>query len=403
MSRIITLITLIVISLPQLSAQSLSDILSQISHHNPELRAVQHANQSLLAGMRSDNALGETSVEYTPFYQRGYDGVASSEMIVSQSFDFPTLYATRGRANSYRANALDMQYQMAVRDVMLRARQLCFDLCIAQSRHDLLRQRQLVADDLLRLLDMRMAQGDATRIELNRVKLERMSVSADLLRSQATIADLRTQLVQLNGGSPLPQLDSLRYEDVEAYALLHRLPNSVDNVLPESRDGGNALEVGIAENQLQSSVYDVKAARQGWLPQLTLGWRWNTDAGVSSHGVLVGMSLPLFANSSKVKAARLSRTAAEDNLSRVRVEQDARLSQLRNQASHQQAILDTYDPALMQETLTLLTRAVEGGQLTVTDAMVEIDKIYQLFDARLAAQQLYCTTLTELFREEDRW
>ena len=37
----------------------------------------------------------ELSVEYSPFFAKGIDGMASSELVVTQGFDFPTLHAAR--------------------------------------------------------------------------------------------------------------------------------------------------------------------------------------------------------------------------------------------------------------------------------------------------------------------
>ena len=79
-------------------AQGVDDVLRTIEQNNKELQSLAQAAHAASLDVQSRNNLEDPTVEYSPFYAKGIDGVATSELIVSQSFDFPTLYAARHQA-----------------------------------------------------------------------------------------------------------------------------------------------------------------------------------------------------------------------------------------------------------------------------------------------------------------
>lgn len=390
-------------------ASSQAPLLTQIEANNPQLRAARHANQALMADLRSDNRPGQTSVEYSPFYQDGVSGTSSSELIVSQEFDFPTLYAARSRQANAQQQALDLQYAILRRDILLQSQQLCIDLATAQKMQQLLASRLAAADSLLHVFSLRLGQGDATLIDLNRIKMDRMAVRTEAIRLDATLHSLRLSLQQLNGGQPIDE--KLLTDYISRYLTGTDEGSPVDTPLPTG-DGSNRaadlsgpalslspLEVASAQASLQVTREEVRVAQQGWLPSLTLGYRRNTELREAQNGFLVGVSVPLFSNSGKVRAARLRRSAAEDEITNAQLEQDTRMKTLQNQSQQLQLILEAYDEALMHQQLSLLHRAVMAGELSVIDYYNEAERIYTLLQERLTVASEYAKANAEIRRD----
>ncbi|MDE7085998.1 MAG: hypothetical protein K2O48_04850 [Prevotella sp.] len=73
-------------------------IIASVEANNTLLKAVRSGNAATVAEVKSENTIGETSVEYSPFFRKGVGGTASSELIVSQEFDFPTVYGARSKS-----------------------------------------------------------------------------------------------------------------------------------------------------------------------------------------------------------------------------------------------------------------------------------------------------------------
>lgn len=387
MKKVLSIIFVILAVTDMGLAQGLTPLLSAIEQNNLQLKAARMTNASLMTASRAENRLGDTSVEYSPFYQSGVDGTSSSELIVSQELDFPTLYAARSKANDLQAKELDLQYRILRRDILLEAKQLGIELCQNMQIQSLLQLRMATADSLLHAFEKRLSLGDASLLDINRIKMDRMSVSAEYIKNEARRTSLLADLQRLNGGQ---KTDSY-------FAELRNQPISMF----ETADEGfrPSLETYSAEASLKSSQQSVLMAQQNWAPKLTLGYRRNTELREASNGFLVGVALPLFNNSGKVKAAKMQRSAAELNLSDAQVEQTMRHDNLIQQYQHYRLLLEAYDEPLMQQTLSLLHKAVMAGELSVIDYYTEADRIYSLLLERIDNEAEYVKVLSELNRE----
>ena len=105
-------------------AQQLESVLQQIEQNNKELQAQQQLTEAAKMEVRTQNNLEDVQVSYSPFFGEGIDGVASSEMVVSMGFDFPTLYATRHQSGNLQHTYLDHQQQVVRRTILLQAKTL---------------------------------------------------------------------------------------------------------------------------------------------------------------------------------------------------------------------------------------------------------------------------------------
>ena len=67
----------------------MGDVLKEIEKGNLELQAKKLANSATVYDLAAENMPDAPSVEYSPFFHKGVSGVSSSELVVSQEFDFP--------------------------------------------------------------------------------------------------------------------------------------------------------------------------------------------------------------------------------------------------------------------------------------------------------------------------
>ena len=91
MRRLTSIISLLALALNAWG--QMSHVLSQVESNNLSLKALKHDIEADVLDIRSENSLTGPSLEYSPFFNKGYSGVASSEMVISEEFDFPTKYA----------------------------------------------------------------------------------------------------------------------------------------------------------------------------------------------------------------------------------------------------------------------------------------------------------------------
>ncbi len=348
-----------------LQAQQFRSILNSVEANNVQLQAVKHGLEADIAGMRAENNIGSTSVEYSPFFEGGAAGLASSELMVSQEFDFPTQYALRRKVVRSSEEEASAKYGILRRDILLEAQTLCIDLLAAERGASLLAKRKEVTDSLLSIVSRRMEHGDATQIDVNRLRMESMNLQTELLQNGNSRNSLLHSLQALNGGVPVDSLWTGYAKDGLPVCLIS------DTVAQSA-----VLESKYAAASFRKAQQESKVAKRGWLPSLTMGYRRNTDLWTASHGVLLGASFPLFSHSNRVKAAKQKQEAAELEVHNVLLEEYTSLVKLRGEATSLAVMLKAYDEALMYETLRLLRRGVEEGEVPVSDYLTQSDYIY---------------------------
>lgn len=388
MKRKLIIIALCTLCLPRLQAQGVDEVLQSVAQHNKALQAQRQADAAEKTGIEAENGLEDPSVEYSSFFSKGVSGQAGSELVVSQGFDFPTVYGQRSRAGRERKEAVDLRAEALRRDILLQAKNLCLELIRLNRLQDLLSRRMENADELLALFKDRLEAGDATLIDVNKIKMERMSIQTEVLQNNAAHRTALQSLLALNGNMPLT-FDEREYPAV-----------------PDTRDfEALCSEALAADAALMAAEADTRAAqrtlsanRHGWLPKLEIGYRRNTGEDSKEHGFLVGGSIPLFSNRRQVKMARAQSVAAQLTADELRLQAEAALHAGFNEMQQLRKSMEVYDKPLMLQTLELLKASVKGGEMSVTDYFVEADQIYRNLQAFMELEYQYQKSAATLYK-----
>lgn len=370
-------------------AQTVDDVLRSVEMNNLELKALLKGNEASSLELKQQNSLDDLSVEYSPFFNANVSGMASSELVVTQGFDFPTLYGARRKANRLQGEVKEMEYLTARRDVLLAAKSLCLDLIYMNKRRALLDERRRNADELMAMYTEKYDNGDATALELNKVKMERMNLETELAQAEAGRNTALQQLRALNGDKPV-ELEATEYPT---------LPAVGDGEL-YGRAVAADLSVRTAEASVKAAEQDVKVNRQSWIPKIEVGYRRNTDGDDASNGFLIGGSIPLFSSKNKVKAAKARRTEAQMRQAEARVKAESGARAKVDEIRRLRSAAAAYDVPLMRQTLKLLRTAVENGEISVTDYYVEADGVYRNMQAYIDVERLYQGSMAEILKNE---
>lgn len=372
-----------------IKAQDINAVLKSIEQNNVELKALQKGNEAASIEIKSQNTLEDLSIEYSPFFQSKVSGIASSELVITQGFDFPTLYGARKKAGKLQRNVLDMQYQTARRDILLNAKKLCLDIINYNKQKQLLQERRKNADELLAMFKVKFDNGEATSLELNKIKLDRMNLETELVQADTKHANALQQLQALNGGLPI-EVNMTEYPAV---------PADNDQTMYEKAVATD-WNVRTAQASVLAAEQDVKVNKQSWIPKLEIGYRRNTDGDMASNGFLVGGSIPLFSSKNKVKIAKARQSEAVMQHANARINAENSARALVNQMKQLKASVDAYDVPLMRQTLKLLRTAVENGEISVTDYYVEAESIYKNMTTYMDIERQYQDVVTEIYKNE---
>ena len=370
-------------------AQDINSVLKSVEQNNMELKALLKGNEAADIENKSQNTLEDLSIEYSPFFQSETSGIASSELVITQGFDFPTLYGARKKAGQLQRNVLDMQYQTARRDILVNAKKLCLDIINYNKQKQLLQERRKNADELLAMFELKFKNGDATSLELNKIKLDRMNRETELVQADTKHANAMQQLQALNGGLPI-EVNMTEYPQAPAD----------DEVTMYEKAVATDWTVRTAQASVLAAEQDVKVNKQSWIPKFEIGYRRNTEGDNASNGFLIGGSIPLFSSKNKVKIAKARQTEAVMQHANARINAENSARTMINQMKQLKASADAYDVPLMRQTLKLLRTAVENGEISVTEYYVEADNIYKNMITYMDIERQYQDALTEIYKNE---
>lgn len=371
-------------------ADNIGDVLKQVASNNLTLQALVHDNQADVLDIKASNSIGGPSVEYSPFFTKGYSGVAESELVVSQEIDFPTKYAARNKQAKMQNIVGEQLLIKQRRDILLQAQLLCIDLIRLNQTLSMLHERLANSETLLQMYQKRMDAGDANALELNKVKLDCMEVRTLVNEAQGERTSLLQQLKQLNGGKSIDVTDTVlpEYPQITNFESYRALALASD------------ADVAVAQTALRAADMNLKLQKNEWLPNISFGYRRNTEHGEGINGFLVGVSFPLYSNSNNVKAARQRRESAELQVMQAQNEAEATLRTNYEQLQGLQQVIDHSDVKLLQESLTLFAKALQHGEITALVYYVEINSIYEKLQRHI---DLHCQSvklLAELHKAE---
>ena len=370
-------------------ATSIEEVLQSVLQNNKEWQATTSQSEAQKWQARAENNLPNPEVTYSHLWGNKEGMGFTGEFIASQSFDFPTLYAQRNRLNRERTTMYDAE---ALRQQILsQAQTVCLDLIYLNQLHKLLAQRLANAEALSGYYAEQLEQGNTNIIEVNKVNLELLNARNASRLNEADLLAKQQELVALNGGVPIAFCDTL-------YRSSYDYPTDFETYRLEAMAAWPELQA--LRSAEATAIRNITISKQQWLPGLTLGYRMNPSSGGDRYnGVMVGISIPLFANRHKVKQAKAERIAAE---SRLQSQSDATLANLRQlwtRAGELRKSIDEYAAILrLQDNISLLNKSLRAGQISMIEYFVNVATFYDSMENYLQLQNDYQKTLAQLYR-----
>ena len=130
MKQIMTIsAALLFLTIGEVQAQNgIEQVLKNIETNNKELQANAQLITSQKLEAKTDNNLPDPTLSYAHLWGAKDKNETIGELVVSQSFDFPSLYATRNKLNRLKAGAFDSQADVFRQEKLLLAKEVCLDI-----------------------------------------------------------------------------------------------------------------------------------------------------------------------------------------------------------------------------------------------------------------------------------
>lgn len=404
MKRILILAVALALTAEGHAQEGMEAILQQIARNNKALQANTQLIASQKLESKATNNLANPTLSYSHLWDSDDKNITVGELVISQSFDFPSLYATRNRVSRLKSTALDAQSAAVRQQVLLQAQQLCLDIVLLHQQQQLLDERLKNAEELAQMYAERLKTGDANALETNKINLELLNVRTESRTNATTLQNKLKELTALNGNLPLvpgrPQPEPAM-PGPEALGLTDYtptpLPADFTPVLNELLAADPALQA--LQHESAAARKQVSVSKQGWLPQLELGYRRNTETRHPLNGIVVGFSFPLFENRHQVKMAKSQALNVDYQKEDALLQASSALWQLYDEARSLQQSIDEYKETFArQRDLSLLRKALEGGEISMIEYFVEVSVVYQSKANLLLLENQYQKVMAQMYK-----
>jgi outer membrane protein TolC len=362
-------------------------VLREIEKNNPTLEAAAAEMETERLDAKSEALLSNPEVEFN--YLWGAENMGTRhDLRVSQSFDIPTITGMRSGMVASMNELSRLKYDSERLSLLQEARGLCVDMVYLNSLLKELYSHLERSRTLVDAYEKRMKAGGATVLDLNKAKLHLTAVQGEVNKAETERRSALSRLTALNGGNEIA-FDSTSYD------LDDSLPIDFETWFKEAVERNPVLEY--VRKEVEVGQKQLSIDKTSRLPDLSVGYMSELRTAEKFRGVTVGMSIPLWSSSNKIKRSRAEVAAAESRAEAATSDFYHRLRNLYMQASALKANSEMMRRSLSEtDNRDYLVSALSKGEISMIDYLVETDLYYEALKETLAAERDYRHALASL-------
>ena len=287
------------------AAQDFSAVLSSVEENSPTLRTLRSEAAADRMAARTGLAPDDPEIEFGYLWETAApEGGHRIDLSVMQSFAFPSVYYWKKRISDGECAAADYRYAVARKKVLLEAGQLCIELTYRNALQKELDRCLENAGAISKAWQEKYDSGAAGILDLNRARFAFLSASrtarSNSIERDALLSELRT----LNGGKDI----EFGFNDFASPLL----PDDFELWYAEAVKMSSELQA--LENDLRTAESATRLAAAERLPEFSIGYVSERVSGSTFQGIEAGISIPLWENHGKLKAAKARYAAGEAKL-----------------------------------------------------------------------------------------
>lgn len=348
-----------------------SEITEQILANDPAIRAERASAEARIQELRAENSPEGPEAEFSYKFGDSKAGFNKWDLGVSQSFDWPGVYSARRKAADARRRALDFGLKAYRKEREALIREELINYVAARNKASVLEKFGSNVDSLYKFARVQYEHEQLTVLDFRKIGIE-----TELARSRAETARLDMD----NAADRIRALNGNR--DIDLSILTGFPANDCAEI-----DLENTPTLAAARWDVQAAESMASAARRSRLPGFSLGYVHEREGSESWNGFSVGLKLNLWKGGKESAAAAFqaeaAREARENAIREIKAEFSCRnrLAQsLENRARDMRKAIGNEG-----EYRRLLTKALEGGTITVREYFIELNT---LLEAVMEAESL---------------
>ena len=364
-----------------------NSVLTSIEENNTTLKALRETAESQKLENRTGIYLSNPEIGFNYLWGNPVDMGNRTDFSVTQTFDIPTITGMKSKVANGKNDLVEWQYKADRMNIMLEAKQYCIELIYYNALGKELNLRLEHAQTIAESYKKRLATGDANKLEYNKIQLNLSSVQGEMSRIEVERNTLLSQLKRLNGGKDVI-FDESQFAQIQ-------LPLNFDDWFINAEQKNPVL--AYIKQEIEVSKRQVSVSKAMGLPTFSAGYMSEKVVGQRFQGISVGVSIPLWENKNRVKQAKAAVRAAESREADSKQQFYSNLQIQFNRAMGLQNTAQAYRKSLFTANSTdLLKKALDAGEISLLDYMVEIGLYYETVNQALQAEMDYQKAFAEL-------
>ncbi len=284
--------------------RNIEELLNEIEQNNTELKGYESFIESQQLENRSNNNLPDPQLSgyYLPFGDNATGDYTEYE--ISQSFEFPTVYAARGKWNDLKSTQLQRSYAKKRQEILLSAKELLIEIAFLQKQKAIETERKIQSKQVFDQIQVLFDKEQIGILDLNKAKIAWIQEQFVVEQIESEIQILLSKLKTLNGGKAIE-------DGLEAGISLRIEVGKEVGLWQEKLAKDPAVqELKAAET---ASLQKVTLERNKVLPNIALGYNYQGVSSSNYSGFYGGISIPLWNSKNKVKAAQANYDYQQSN------------------------------------------------------------------------------------------
>ncbi|WP_308599763.1 TolC family protein [uncultured Dysgonomonas sp.] len=379
----------ILLSVLALSAQaqvSFDNVLKEIEMNNTTLKAYREKANADKIGNKTGINMANPEVEFGYLWGSPSGEGNRVDLNVTQSFDFPTAYRYKTQLSDGKNQQVDMIYDQQKVEILQQARLICVELVYQTKMNKILSDRLKQARELSDAYQKSFDQGNIDVLERNKTKLNLLNAEKALQINEVDLNLSKSELQRLNGGLDITEFN--RYSDftfplnfIEWFGIVK----------------ANNPSLRVAEQEVTLSRKQEQLTRALNLPKITAGYASERVSGTTFQGVSVGVSIPLWEGKNTVKHQKAQTVALQMQHEDSELQFRNTLKNQYDKAKKLSLLLKEYEDALsVTSSQDLLKMALDKGQLSLINYLLELSVYYETVDKYLETERDYQLAVAEL-------
>jgi outer membrane protein, heavy metal efflux system len=369
--------------------ENIKAILTSIEENNPTIAALRAHFDYVKADARAELLPPNPSIEGGRFPAVEGAGIKYA-WGVSQSFEFPTVYAKRGQLAKTTDRFAEASFSASRQAVLIDAKLTILELVHANKMLSVQQERKEFVQNVERLISKMVEAGEVSSMDLNNAKLRVAEANQELMIAESEINQIKKRLVAMNGGKDIGEMGfTLTVSHLpDIYTFYSNFEQSDPRFV-------------VLQLMVEQADAELKLVKHQGLPELSIGYESEKTDAEHFTGFRAGLSIPLWGNTNKRRASTIKVNATRLEHASEKLQLKTETEELYLKASSTKARLEELSRALSEyNNINLLERALEAGQISVIELFNEITFLYDLTDKVMELELEYAKLYAELYRFE---